>query len=49
MTPEETAKKFLKYAFDDIDFDYDKLTPRERSICTREEFEKLVDWAREDP
>jgi len=40
-------KKFLRYSFNDIDYNYDSLTEHEQSFATREEFEKLVAWVKE--
>ena len=46
QTPEETAKRFLLDSFTWINFDYDSLTPQERKLCTREEYEALTEWVR---
>ncbi len=39
---QEIARRFLRYSFEDIEFDYDMLTPREQSLATREEFAELT-------
>lgn len=38
------AKRFLRYSFHDIAFDYDRLTRIEQLLCTRAEFALLVKW-----
>jgi hypothetical protein len=43
------TKKFLKYSFEEIDFTYEQLTPEEKSLCTKDEFEELVKWLKETP
>lgn len=43
----ETIKKFLKYAFEQIDYSYDGLTETEKTLATRKEFEALVKWVKE--
>lgn len=42
--PEDIAKKFLQYSFNDISDKYDGLTKEEKALCTKEEFEELVQW-----
>lgn len=41
------TSKFLNYSFSDIEFDYDKLTPKEKEFCTKEEFDELVEELKE--
>lgn len=38
------VKKLLNYSFEQINWEYEELTPSERSLCSREEFEELVAW-----
>lgn len=45
---EKIIKKFLRYAFNDIDYNYDNLTETEKGLATRDEFEKLVAWVKEE-
>ena len=42
--PEEVAKRFLDYSFEDIDYKYEELTKMEKEICTPEEFKLLKQW-----
>lgn len=42
------AKKFLKYSFKDIKFEYSSLCPEEKRLCTKKEFERLVAWVQSD-
>ena len=42
------AKDFLRYSFNDINFNYDSLTDTEKDLCTREEFEALRAWIQEE-
>jgi hypothetical protein len=44
----QVMKRFLRYSFKDIGFGYDGLTPQERGLCTREEFDLLVKCLEED-
>ena len=44
----ELAKEFLKYSFDDIDFEYDGLTGEEQRLLDKEEFELFVEKIREE-
>lgn len=43
---EEVVKRFLQYSFGPVGYDYDGLTGTEQSLCTREEFAELAQWAR---
>lgn len=47
QTVEQTAKKFLNYSLDPIEYSYEYLTDSEKALCTREEFEELVKWVQE--
>lgn len=48
-TVETVVRRFLRYSFEGIDYDYDALTERERRLCTRAEFSLLLVWlGRED-
>ncbi len=38
---DEVVRGFLRYSFEDINFDYEQLTPREKAICSATEFEQL--------
>lgn len=42
----EIIKAFLTYSFNDIYFKYDDLTSKEKALCSKEEFEQLMTWAR---
>ena len=42
------AKAFLNYSLTEIEFEYEGLTKSEKAICTREEFEKLVEWIKSE-
>jgi predicted transcriptional regulator len=42
----QIARKFLNYAFADIDYKYEGLTITERQLCTPEEYATLVEWVR---
>lgn len=44
----ELAKEFLKYSFDDIDFEYDGLTGKEQRLLDKEEFELFIEKIREE-
>jgi hypothetical protein len=46
MHHESAIKAFLKYSFEPIDYDYDKLTKTEQGLVTREEFAALTRWTR---
>ena len=46
MNP-ELVRKFLVYSFTDVDFVYDKLTTKERALCSEKEFKELVQWVKE--
>ncbi len=37
-----TARKFLRYQFTDVDFNYTRLTDTERALCTVAEFENML-------
>lgn len=39
-------RAFLEYSWDDIEYDYEQLTAREKAIFTREEFGELVKWTK---
>ncbi len=41
---EEIIRRFLRYSFFDVHFEYDALTPEERSFCSKQEFEQLARW-----
>ena len=43
-TAVDTIKKFLTYSLDPVRFDYDRLTKAEQNLCTREDFDILVNW-----
>ena len=40
-------RRFLDYAFKPIDYQYDGLTAEEKKLCTRQEFNRLVNWLQE--
>jgi hypothetical protein len=40
-TLDEIVSSILHYSFDEIDWNYDGLTPTEKEIITPEEFEEL--------
>lgn len=40
----ELIRKFLKYSFSAIKYNYDLLTPGEKRLCSRAEFNALADW-----
>jgi hypothetical protein len=42
------ALAFLRYSFFPIGYDWHGLTPAEKALCTKEQFERLCDWAREE-
>lgn len=42
----KTSAKFLRYSLEDVDYSYDGLTKAEKALCTREEFEALVQWVK---
>ena len=37
-----TMEKFLCYSLEPVDYDYDGLTPNERALCSREDFNAMV-------
>ena len=41
---EDLARKFLVYAFEEIDFEYSFLTSLEKALCSSKEFKRLVRW-----
>ena len=41
---DEVIKNFLLYSFDPIDWDWNKLTGYEKSLCSKEQFEQLKQW-----
>jgi hypothetical protein len=43
----ELIAAFLRYSFQDIDFEYDKLTEREKAFGSQEDFVAISKWARE--
>lgn len=47
-TVQKAIKRLLRHSFDDIDFGYDGLTATEKKLVTREEFDAIVAWAKED-
>lgn len=49
ITPEMalTIHKFLVYSFEPVDFEWEGLTPQEKALVGREEFEQLVEWIHE--
>lgn len=40
------AREFLRYSLDDVGYEYDSLTPAERRLCSREDFDHMVKWFR---
>ena len=40
----KTAIKFLRYSFEPIGYDYERLTKTEKDLCDKEEVEKLLSW-----
>ena len=43
-SPERLAADLLFRSFLDIEGKYSGLTPSERSLCTKEEFKRLLEW-----
>lgn len=39
-------REFLRYSFSAISDDYSRLTPREKTICSKEEFDRLTRWSK---
>lgn len=48
MNNEAAIKALLRYSFEPVNYDYDKLTATEKSLVTREQFVDLTRWARQE-
>lgn len=49
--PDEVALvvvKFLDYSLEPVEYNYDDLTPQEKALCTKEDFEAMVKWMRNE-
>jgi hypothetical protein len=40
----DIIKRFLRYAFKDIEYSWENLTVEERTFCTEAEFQRLKEW-----
>lgn len=41
-----TVARFLRYSFEDVDYNYDDLTDQEQRLTTPKEFKQLVAWTK---
>jgi len=50
MTEELAAliRRFFRYSFDCINYNYEYLTPEEKRICRPKEFAELVKWVKNE-
>jgi hypothetical protein len=49
QTVHQTMVKFLRYAFNDISYEYNNLTDAEKALCTEEEFAAMLETVLWEP